>query len=158
MDLIYSAQNSARLNHEVHRITLTMSKIATALFLLVDNMLWFARIGVLDIDRRKWFLTSCRLWLYSILMNLLRDWFEIRELMSASPDLMGKRESLTAVIMRQKPGLGIDLLKNICDFFIPMSALNHTPLSPPTIGILGLVSSVCALLQVIEPSLCLHPC
>lgn len=165
VDMLYSAQRSVRLEKDVHRITLTMSKIATALFLVVDNLLWLARMGIVDIDRRKWFLTSCRLWLYSIVMNLVRDWFEVRELLAASsvPNRGGKRETQSPAqrllsLVTAKPGLSIDLLKNTCDFFIPMSALNHTPLSPYTIGIVGLVSSACALLQVIDPSLSLHPC
>ena len=163
VDMIYSARESMRLNNDVHRITLTMSKIATALFIMVDNLLWFSRIGLCDIDRRKWFLTSCRLWLYSITMNLIRDWFEVQETIVRRDVLNGvtKREtrSLSHLVawINAYPALAVDILKNSCDWFIPMSALNYFPLSPKTIGALGLLSSGCALLQVIDPSLRLHP-
>lgn len=164
VDMLYSARESVRLNSDVHRITLTMSKIATALFILVDNMLWLARVGICDIDRRKWFLTSCRLWLYSITMNLIRDWFEVRETLfdrRGTVNSLRKREtrSLSNLVawINAYPALSVDILKNSCDFFIPMSALNYFPLSPKSIGALGLVSSGCALLQVTDPSLRLYP-
>lgn len=163
VDMIYAAKQSVKLNDDVHRITLTMSKIATALFIIVDNLLWFSRIGVCDIDRRRWFLTSCRLWLYSITMNLVRDWFEVRNTLHSTlvRNSTTKREtrSLTDLVewINAYPALAVDIVKNASDFCIPMSALNYIPLSPKTIGALGLLSSGCALLQVIDPSLRLHP-
>lgn len=175
IDLLYSARESVRLNDDMLRITLTMSKIASALFIAVDNLLWLSRVGVCNINRREWFLTSCRLWLYSILMNLIRDWFELkrrteRRIFCAS-FVSGKREPVIhsesqspvksvqelCSLVKQHPDLAVDFCKNSCDFLIPMSALNYCPLSPKTIGFLGLISSLCALAQLADPSLRLNP-
>ena len=154
VDVMMSARESVHLKRGRYRVTLTLSKIATALFLLMDNLLWCARVGLLDVDRRKCFLTSCRFWLLSICMNLTRDWFEVQDLLLASP--VNERETLVSCL-RSHPALTVDVCKNACDLFIPLSALNHWPLAPKTLGCLGLVSSACALLQLMDPALRLQP-
>jgi hypothetical protein len=164
VDLLCSARESIRLNDDVLRITLTMSKIATALLIMVDNLLWLARVGICEIDRRKWFLTSCRLWLYAITMNLIRDWFEVKRTTAGTTNVLNRMrkrdsDSLSDLMawINAYPALAVDIVKNSCDFFIPMSALNYCPLSGKMIGVLGLVSSGCAILQLTDPALRLHP-
>lgn len=44
----------------------------------------------------------------------------------------------------------LDTLKNLCDVFIPATALGHTDLGPGTIGFLGTISSVIALMQIVD--------
>lgn len=60
------------------------------------------------------------------------------------------------ILISNKP-LTIDLVKNVSDLFIPLNGLNHISLPPQLIGLLGTVSSTCALLQVMYPSLRLNP-
>ena len=45
----------------------------------------------------------------------------------------------------------IDTLKNSCDMFIPLTALGFTKLSPSTVGVLGAVSSLAALVTIVKP-------
>lgn len=46
----------------------------------------------------------------------------------------------------------LDTLKNACDFFIPFTALGYTKLTPRTIGLLGVVSSVAGLIAILQPT------
>jgi peroxin-11B len=51
----------------------------------------------------------------------------------------------------------LDTLKNGCDFFIPFTSLGFIKLSPKTIGMLGVISSVAGLLVILEPRAKLLP-
>ena len=45
----------------------------------------------------------------------------------------------------------MDTLKNLADFWLPMSALGHINLSPVLVGILGVISSITSALPLIDP-------
>ena len=163
IDLMYSARASIHLEDKTHRITITMSRIATSLFYLTDNIVYAARIGLIDVDRNKWFKLSYRLWLYALIMNLLRDAYEIqRQLEKLERRRRRTRDDLLQDmidICSEKPGIAVDTVKNLCDLMLPLSSLNHlpSPLSARMIGILGAVSSLCSLLQLTQPSFRLTP-
>lgn len=181
VDSLNSARASVLLEDKTLNITLTLSKVSNSLFILSDNILWAGRIGVMSIDRMRWFRTSFRLWLYSILMNLVRDVYEMNKLLQPStltrvkqsvqsrlqtnpgqsrlepePDPIGESKRVLKVLVKNKP-LTIDLIKNLTDVWIPLNGLNHVTLSPRTVGLLGTISSTCALVQVMYPSLRLNP-
>lgn len=73
------------------------------------------------------------------------------------------REDLSRTSMRlcafvyEHRDIFIDTTKNLCDMFIPLTALGHTSLKPRTIGILGMISSMAALYVLIQPSAKLMP-
>ena len=46
----------------------------------------------------------------------------------------------------------MDTLKNLADFWLPMSALGHINLSPVLVGILGVISSITSALPLIDPT------
>ena len=181
IDSLNSARASVLLEDKTLNITLTLSKVSNSLFILSDNILWAGRIGAINIDRISWFRTSFKLWLYSILMNLVRDLYEINKLLQPStltrvkqsvqsrlqttpgqsrsepePDPIVESKRVLKVLVKNKP-LTIDLIKNLTDVWIPLNGLNHVTLSPRTIGLLGTISSTCALIQVMYPSLRLNP-
>ena len=156
----------------VHRITLTMSRIASAMFLFSDNIVWLSRVGIIDVDRTKWARTANKFWLYSIVMNLLRDLYEIKCILEKSHRRSKFRISRTPVyhtspypsefeIVRQwilaNRAVSFDTLKNACDLCIPLSSLGHINLSPTSVGFLGMISSAVAILQIIDYSARLSP-
>jgi len=164
IDLMHSARSSIKLDDQTHRYTITMSRIATSLYYFTDNIVYAARIGIIDVDRHKWFTRSYRFWLYALIMNLLRDAYEIQIELERLERIHGRRshrDLLADVIdvCSSRPAIAVDTLKNTCDIFIPLSSLNHLPaqLSPRTIGILGAISSLCSILQMTQPSLRLIP-
>ena len=187
IDTLNSARSSVLIEDRILNLTLTMSKVSNSLFILSDNILWAGRVGVINIDRIRWFRTSFKLWLYSILMNLVRDLYEFNKLLKPSAvtrvkeSIQSKFQATTSqksdpfpprsvpetdpieqsrrvlkVLAKNKP-LTIDVIKNLADVWIPLNGLNHVTLSPRLIGLLGTISSTCALIQVMYPSLRLNP-
>lgn len=154
--------------------SLTVSKISQTIFLVTDHIVWLARSGLVrNVDVAKWNTTSSKYWLISLIMNIVRDIYEINKIISSystfkslstcvassvvsirsSKDLSKCCTSLIGFLITYKH-ISIDLMKNVCDLFIPMNTLGYVKLSPRTIGLLGMISSICGLIVILNPSTC----
>ncbi|XP_071440356.1 peroxisomal membrane protein 11B [Hetaerina americana] len=177
LDSLYSALSSIHHADVIVRITLTLSKISSALFLLADHMLWFGRTGLIDVDSPRWSRLSYKYWLYSLTMNLLRDVYEIWRGLSRQVDKRSLRLGnpsrsyqcridsacpISAVKMifaflSDHQDIAVDTVKNACDLLIPLTALGYTSFSPGVVGVLGVISSIAAILALIDPTKKLSP-
>ena len=92
----------------VLRVTITLSRISNAMFLLCDHFVWLHRAKVINVDVDGWNELSNRWWLYGDIMNLARDIYEVQ------------REG--SFIWENKPLL-LDLVKNLADIILPLAAL-----------------------------------
>lgn len=103
-------------------------------------------------------------------MNLVRDFYEIVQIIKAEKrQILPKGDNLNLsevakscsrailCIRHNRQDLMVDTIKNCCDIFIPLSALGHVKLSPGTIGLLGVVSSIAGLVALIDPACKLTP-
>ncbi|KAJ8717343.1 hypothetical protein PYW08_005742 [Mythimna loreyi] len=167
IDICYTALNSMHIEDPILRVTLTISKLAHALFLYADHVVWLTKSGFLKTDSEKWNRTANKFWLLSIIANLARDLYEIVHLMDLHKSTFLKPSELlnTSItnydwnggikymymLMTCHKDVFIDTLKNSCDIFIPLTALGFTKLSPSTVGMLGAVSSLAALVTVVKP-------
>lgn len=142
--------------------------------MLADHIIWLSRTGLTrNVNIKKWNELSNKYWLVSIVMNLVRDFYEIIRLLDSTklskPVLKSPIYTLTSIrsilclminsyskILYHK-NIAVDTFKNVCDVFIPLNALGYTKFSPRTIGILGALSSLAALATIVEPSTKLVP-
>ncbi|KAK4883810.1 hypothetical protein RN001_000081 [Aquatica leii] len=153
----------------VVRITQTLSKLYNFLFLLADHILWLGRADLYQVDTDKWGKLCNRYWLYSIVMNLIRDFYEVLQVLKINSHRilpkdgcrslgdMYKCGTKALVCMQGYQNIVIDTIKNSCDLFIPLTALGHVKLSPGTVGLLGVVSSFAGLITLIQPLAKLSP-
>lgn len=178
LDLIYASLKTIHHPDLTLRLTLTLSKLSQALFLYADHVVWMARSGVFSKNIRlaEWATFSNRYWLLSITMNLCRDayeWARIwdrsqlraadfnRSVVAACSVRTG--QDLMKITLRSYAALHahqavvVDTVKNACDVWIPLTALGYTRLTPRTIGVLGVVSSVAGLVALIKPAAKLVP-
>lgn len=72
VEVLYGTLKTLHIPDASLRSLLTLSRIAQSLFLLVDHIIWFGRVGLFKIDTEKWSRLANRCWLYSIVLNLLR--------------------------------------------------------------------------------------
>lgn len=149
------------------RISLTVSKIAHALYLYADHIVWLTKSGFLKSDSDNWNKTANKFWLISIFANLARDLYEILHILDLNRSMFLKPSTLLNGSLNQfhfhasmkhcytivncHKDIFIDTLKNSCDLFIPLTALGFTKLSPSAIGALGAVSSIAALVTMVKP-------
>ena len=82
-------------------------------------------------DIKEWEKFSDQSWLYSIILNLVRDYFELK--------------------INFKTSVVLDTLRNAADFWIPMSYLGHVQVSNLFVGTMGVISSLLAILPLVDP-------
>lgn len=163
LDVLYTALPLLRYNDAKIRVTVALSKITSALFLLTDHILWLGRADLCNVNTEKWSNISNKYWLYSITMNLMRDFYEITNVLKArlkSNDIISdKNRAFTSLIqcLYNNQKITIDTVKNACDLFIPLTALGYVKLKPSTVGLLGVISSIAGILVLTDPQFKLTP-
>jgi len=157
--------------------TLTVNKISQSLFLFSDHIIWLSRSGLVkDIETAKWSQRSNRYWVISLVMGIMRDIYEINRVIASftaykhlsscivgsvtsirsSKDVTLCLVSLFDFLITYKH-LTIDMIKNCCDLFIPLSSMGYVKVSPRVIGLLGIISSIAGLIVILNPQCKLTP-
>jgi len=155
VDALYSAIKMLEYPNLIVRITLVTAKIANALFLLADHFIWVGRVGILKVDLEKWNKTANKYWLITIIMNIIRDIYEIIKVIEHKGNIFQQRQ--ISFYLRDHKNVMMDTIKNACDLFIPLTALGITRCTPGTIGFLGIISSFIGLYMIINPHYKLSP-
>lgn len=176
LDFIQGALKSLHLKDTVLRLTLTLSKINQACYLLFDHFLWFHNVGAVKLDKQFWSEVSSRFYLATLLLNLIRDFYDIYCVLKRDLLLFNRKKSsseykngdsnyksvrrhqttIVEVLDQNKP-LVIDTVKNLFDLAIPMSTLKMISLSPQKQGLFGVISSLLAAVTVWDPKLKIIP-
>lgn len=164
VDVLYSALSSIHYPNVLVRVTTTLSRIAMSLYLLADHILWIGRTGLCAVNGEKWGKVANKYWMYALIMNLIRDIYEIHRILKLRQigwtdilsDSCDARKKL-ATCARDHKDVIVDTVKNACDVIIPMTALGFLNFSPGSVGLLGVISSTAALLTLIDPLLKLTP-
>lgn len=169
LDSLYSALKTVKYPDLTLRVTLTLSKIANALFLLTDHIIWMGRVGVMRINLEKWSKIANKYWLMTIVMNLSRDIYEIVKILEREgPGFLSKKSKISTcsnsikqyqrfLCLKERKDVVMDAVRNGCDLFIPLTALGFTNLTPGTIGMCGVISSAIGIYTLIYPFYKLTP-
>ncbi|CAD6244084.1 GSCOCG00013238001-RA-CDS [Cotesia congregata] len=168
LDSLYSALSSMKYPNLVIRITLTLSKISNALYLLADHIIWVGRAGLCKVNIEKWSTIANKYWLMTIIMNLTRDIYEILQIMEeynlgrlSKVNLYSKNyryDRYRALFyLTSHKDVVLDTIKNGCDLFIPLTNLGYTKFTPGIVGILGFISSAVGIYCLIDPLAKLSP-
>lgn len=154
LDSLYSALETIRHPDLVIRVSITLARIADGLYLLADHVIWLSRAGIFRVNLDKWNNTANKYWLMTLTMNLTRDMYEIARILERkrfSWDKTSDNWSRNVALLRHRQDVVLDTIKNLCDIFIPLSALGHTDLSPGVVGLLGVISSALAMYTLLKP-------
>jgi len=162
---IESLQAALRtINHsnKTIRFCVTFSKIGHSLYLFCDHLLWLSKNNFIQVDVKKWGQTGNRYWFMSIVLNLVKDTMELnsllndilkKKILNTLNRKVGPKDLFTNEVVhfvRSHKDLFIDIAKNGCDLMLPMTNLGIVRLSPSTIGIVGMVSSVLNLYTIVN--------
>lgn len=171
-EALEAAKRSIHLKDSVLRLCLTLSHLNRAMYFACDNLLWAGKTGLLpQLDQRKWSQRSFRYYLLALILNLVRDVYELRLLMECEARSRGTRTEephtapsgaasqlqLLLSVLHHNPPLLLDLVKNSCDLFVPLDRLGLYSTGPGWVGACGLTSSVLSILTIVHPWLKLKP-
>ncbi|XP_077320105.1 peroxisomal membrane protein 11B isoform X2 [Lithobates pipiens] len=182
VDALESAKRAIHLSDVVLRFCITVSHLNRAMYFACDNILWLGKTGLSrEMDQEKWSQRSFRYYLFSLIMNLSRDLYELKLLMEAETGSKRSSSRLAAEngvvsrgspshhqmvvlqlrllihVLRSNPPLLLDLAKNTCDLFIPLDKLGLYKTNPGFVGLCGLTSSILSILSIVYPWLKLKP-
>lgn len=166
IDALYSSTISIGHPDLVIRLTVTLSRIASAMFLFGDHLVWLKNASLIDINLSKWSTFSNKSWLYSIILNLVRDIYEVQRILrcyqltrtnktrtnSSLSETVELYCHIVNYIVAEHKNTALDFAKNMADVILPLSALGYIK-APKIVGICGVVSSIAAALQVMDPRL-----
>lgn len=164
VDTLYTVAQSWQNPNLSLRFSVTLSKICHAIFLFADHVLWLGRSDLHTINTDKWSNICNRYWLFSIIMNLVRDFYEILVILKTNRSRILPKYGLkdfndvfscsanAAICIQGYQNVVVDTVKNCCDVFIPLTALGHAKLSPGTIGLLGVISSIAGIISLVQPA------
>ncbi|XP_012527836.1 peroxisomal membrane protein 11B [Monomorium pharaonis] len=155
LDSLYFALKIIKYPDPMVRITLIMAKMANALYLLADHLIWIGRVGIVRVDLEKWNKVANKYWLLTIIMSLTRDIYEILKISKHEKNAFKQRYTLSC--LKNHKEIMMDTVKNVCDLFIPLTVLGVTKCTPGTIGLLGIISSLIGLYTIIDPLYKLSP-
>lgn len=97
-DALESAKRAVHLSDVVLRFCITVSHLNRALYFACDNVLWAGKSGLAPrVDQEKWAQRSFRYYLFSLIMNLSRDAYEIRLLMEQETSAHSRRMKVSGV-------------------------------------------------------------
>ena len=134
------------------------------MFLFSDHLIWCHNFKLFTINYRLWADISDKCWLYSVMLSLTRDLYELNLFF----ENLYKDPEITWLI-NNRPGLVLDTVKNMADIFLPLAALGKKLeensfldddddcsgyfKAPRLIALCGIISSLTAALQIIKPKL-----
>ncbi|KAK3602511.1 hypothetical protein CHS0354_029324 [Potamilus streckersoni] len=179
LDFLQGALKTIHLEDYVLRMTLTLSKINQAFYLLIDHFIWAHNVGVVKLNKQKWTDLSARFYIATLILNLVRDIYDIfcvicQEVKiyqarikrsqyvngDSNHSMVTQNQTKGKVVLRvfneNKP-LFLDFIKNAADIPIPACTLGYLKLSQQTEGLLGVISSVIGVATVWNPLLKLVP-
>ncbi|XP_076029493.1 peroxisomal biogenesis factor 11ab [Oratosquilla oratoria] len=170
LEILYGTLRTLHLQDLVLRITLTFSRVYQTLYLFVDHIICIGRIGLVDINKTRWSQLADKFWLGSLILNLLRDLYEISVILqhkklckkpqilncSGTPIVRALYNHVPATrfvtqFAEEHKDICIDSLKNVCDLWIPLANMGKINISKGTIGFLGTVSSIAGLIAILDP-------
>ena len=168
VEMINGTLKTLHLSDQILRITTTVSRIYQCLFLAANHLIFLARVGFLNLDTDKLADLCNKFWIGSIICNLTRDFYEISKILKKWRQTTGSNLNVTkkgqntvvkhvSLFVENYPEVFWDTLKNLCDAFIPLTAMGKLKLNPGIIGLLGSVSSIAGLIALIDPKAKLLP-
>ncbi|XP_022101345.1 peroxisomal membrane protein 11B-like [Acanthaster planci] len=185
LDMLTGALKTIHLEDTFLQVTITLSKLNQALYLLIDHALWAHRIGIVKANNERLTTLSSRFWLATLILNLSRDLYELMNVVNNAIDVyMKQREhrhgdspngdlvrvetnlqfnenarqlDVLAFCLQSNKPIVLDLVKNAADLFLPLSSLGYLAIPAGIQGLCGLISSLVGLATVWDAKLKLQP-
>lgn len=148
LDLANKALEAITIPQTALMLLTVISHSFKALWLLMDHLLWLAKIGLVKINMAYWTRNSLRAWLIALIAAVLADVIKFektRFTMEKYQKENGKHSTLPLSLQKEFRSIRISFWRDFCDLFIPLSGLNY--MSPGFGAMCGTASSLIGILQ-----------
>ncbi|XP_005107819.1 peroxisomal membrane protein 11A [Aplysia californica] len=148
VDLAHKALDSLSIPETALMVLAVTSHSFKAIWLLMDHLLWLAKVGLVKVDNAFWTQWSLRAWLVALAAASASDVIKF-ERVHNQLDKHRKENGADAKIPRQLQldmhAVRMNFWRDFCDLFIPLGGLRYV--SPGVAAVCGVVSSVIGFTQ-----------
>eukprot|EP00794_Sanderia_malayensis_P016209 gene16209-17840_t len=155
LDMFLGAIRGSQVQDPLIRVCIVIARISRTVYFFYDIFNWCCRVTLMKGSSKEYAMRAAPFWFIAVVCGLIRDLYELINYVlraKAKKQDVGIQNCLC-----QRPDIATDTLKNICDFLIPLKIWGKLDLSQGTVGILGLISSLCGILTVVKPACKLTP-
>ncbi|CAL1525898.1 unnamed protein product, partial [Lymnaea stagnalis] len=125
------------------RILTFVSQATKALWLLIDRMLWFGKVGIIKIDQMFWTSWSLSAWLVALATASIADMIKLQNVQNKLHLFLkqnGKQAKISDKLQIEMHSVRMNFWPEFCDLFIPLGGLSYV--SPGFSALTGVISSV----------------
>ena len=123
------------------------------MYLFTDHLLWLHSSNILNIDYKSWEDKSDRCWLYNIILDLMRNLYELRNISVHLDQIAYDPYTALIYLTQHHQNLLVDTVKNLSDLMLPLKSLGYTQHSSKFVAFCGIISSVIGVVQITNPLL-----
>ena len=165
-DMLQGAVKGATIEDPIVRVCVVVSRLARVIYFVYDVISWTVKAAVIKGDAKSWSVRGAPFWFTAILVCLLRDLYEIisyfrwkfgRQKKLEDAELIVEERDPVSMFVKECPQVAMDTIRNLADVMIPLNLWGFVDLSQGTIGLLGLVSSICGITELVSPHYKLTP-
>ena len=153
--MILGAVKGSQVQDPLIRVCIVVSRLSRSVYFLYDILNWCCRVSLMSGSAKEYAARAAPFWFVAVLFCLIRDLYEvINYILRAQAK---KKDPGPKDFVCQRPDIAVDSLKNMCDFLIPLKIWGKLDLTDGTVGVLGLISSICGILTILNPRYKLSP-
>ena len=117
-------------------------------------------MNLISIQKDYWSRFSNQFWIFAIFLGLVRDVYEILKALKVERSRLTKYQNYQPVIwqalcsvVQNNADVCVDVVKNLGDFFLPLSNLDMIYIPGGIVGLLGIISSMAGLVATYNEQL-----
>jgi hypothetical protein len=134
----------------VVKATSVVQQLALALWLLYDHVIWAGKLNVIKTDRLPIYSRRANIfWLVAMLMGILKSIYLLQQTQKISASSATKADSLASLKKRQQE-IFLELVRNIFDVPIPLTALSQKAGALIPSGIVGLFGTFTSFIGIYQ--------
>ncbi|XP_059169993.1 peroxisomal membrane protein 11A-like [Physella acuta] len=143
IDLAHKASDALSIPELGMRLLTFTSQVMKALWLLIDHLLWFSKVGLVNVDQIFWNQWSLRAWLIALTTASIADMIKLQGVQNKlhrHRKEFGKDAKISDKLQIEMHSVRMNFWRDFCDLFIPLGGLSYV--SPGFSALTGVVSSV----------------
>lgn len=155
LDMFLAAIKGSKVQDPLIRICIVGARMCRVVYFLYDILNWCCRVTLMKGSAKDYAKKAAPFWFIAVVFGLIRDAYEIINYIlrvKAKHQNLSVKEAVT-----QRPDIAVDTMKNACDFLIPLKIWGKLEMTTGTMGVLGLMSSICGMLTLWSPTFKLTP-
>ena len=144
------------------RTLIVLRRATYVVYYFIDQFTWAARVGLYKSNPKEWSKFQAKFWLTALILGVLRNLYDWITLLTGRKEKVddedeGRPRQSVGHRIAQRPEVVVDTVKNAADFLLPLNVMGYVKLNTGLAGLLGLISSLCGVMAVWNPSLKLKP-